>query len=153
MTVIIFRLPFYVDAGVLQEKLERKGVIPKVREPDELEEPSWRETLNFVHRRVKGSWHNIKRGMRIKTTRVPAEGRKRHKHEYFNGDELLLKERADKASEIIDLSKSFVPPSRGMSFGNGVTVFALFPYVFASVVVDPDEKQRALQIIERYIRD
>lgn len=143
MTVFVFYTKFR-DAGELTKRLIELGVVPKCMEPEEAAEPSWRETTDFVHVRVAGSWKNLARAKKVKATREPEERGKPHVHRYLdeNGAELLV-ERAVERSEVINMTRL---PLEHASFGNGVTVIdGAMPIAF--VVVDPKLKERMMKVI------
>lgn len=159
MTVFIFYTD-YNDIDKLMTELTSRGVIPKCREPAEREEPSWRETSNYVHIRTAGSWKNLSAaaGKQITTTKeaVQAEGLQAakskgaaHSHKYSAGDQLLLEEEAVQPSEIINYTDLDLGH---MSFGNGLTLIKPFGFgggkSLAILVVDPSLKGLAKTAIE-----
>jgi len=153
MTVFIFQVDRkFKDAGELTDELIRLGAIPKCREPEEIAEPSWRETTNFIHKRIAGSYHNFKKvaGKKIETTREPEEKGQPHVHEYFSEGMLILKEDASELSEVINKAEDLLPEIPQMSFGNGITVIEVTSNVYiAYAVFDPTRKSVAQGVIER----
>jgi len=152
MTVFIFYTDFN-DINKLMTELTSRGVIPKCREPAEMEEPSWRETTDHIHIRRAGSWKNLSEAddEQITTTKeeVQAEGLQAeglHSHKYLAGDQLLLEEEAIKPSEIINYTDLDLGH---MSFGNGLTLIPLGGRSIAILVVDPSLKDKAKTVIEQ----
>lgn len=152
MTVFIFYTNFN-DIDKLMTELTSRGVIPKCREPAEMEEPSWRETTNHVHIRTAGSWKNLSAAAdkQITTTKEAAKSKGAaqaeglHSHKYFAGDQLLLEEEAVQPSEIINYTDLDLGHR---SFGNGLTLIPLGGKSLAILVVDPSLKDRAKTAIE-----
>jgi len=169
MTVFIFEVgKEFKDAGKLTDELIKRGAIPKCREPEELKEPSWRETTNFVHIRTEGSWHNLTKARRLIVTKEPLDvklvnfeiefGRPKpveHIHRYFDstGKHLLTEEVKMKAI-IVHKAEDLLPPDTmpHMSFGNGVTVTEIMPRTYiAFAVFDHNKEKRKLadEVIEQ----
>jgi len=149
MTVIIFKTGLDItDAVDLQNKLVELGLIPKCLEPEESKDPTWRETTNFVHRKISGTWLYPPEIAITKITKEPETEKKPHIHRYFSGNEEVLIESASEPSEIIDVTDEF-PLDIHHSFGNGVYLRKNIDYCLAWVVVDPSNKKLALEVIEQ----
>jgi len=149
MTVFIFYTDFN-DIKELMTELISRGVIPKCREPAEMEEPSWRETTSYVHIRTAGSWKNLSAAAdkQITTTKEVAKAKGVHSHRYFAENQLLLEEEAVQPSEIINYTDL---DFGHRSFGNGLTLIK--PEGFggksiAFLVVDPSLKDLAKTAVE-----
>lgn len=168
MTVFIFEVDKqFRDAGKLTDELIRRGAVPKCREPEELKEPSWRETTNFVHIRIEGSWHNIKYIKKLKITKEPVEPKLidfkvdefgkpepiMHIHRYFNEEgTLLLSEETKMKAIIVNKTEDLLPPETmpHTSFGNGVTVTEIYPRIYiAFAVFDHKKRKLADEVIEQ----
>ena len=147
MAVILFKAGLeFKDAGELQNKLLELGLTPKCLEPEEQKEPSWRETTNFVHRRVDGSWKWTPETPVTRTTKEMIDD-ELHVHKYLSGNRILLVEETSERSDIVDLTDE-LPPDMHLSFGNGVFMARRAGYNFCWVVVDHKLKKQALEVIE-----
>lgn len=148
MTVIIFKTGLDItDAVDLQNKLVELGLIPKCLEPEESKDPTWRETTNFVHRKISGTWLYPPEIAITKITKEPEIGKEPHIHRYFSGNKEVLVESASEPSEIIDITDKF-PLYMHHSFGNGVYFRRYENYGLAWIVVDPSNKKLALEVVE-----
>jgi len=143
MAVFIFEVDRTLrDAGKLMNELIKRGVTPKCMEEQELVDPSWRETTNFVHIKTYGSWHDY----------LEPSQKIMHRHRYLdeNGNILVIEE-TKMESIIVNKCDDLLRKLPHLSFGNGVTVREILDRHFiASLVVDHEIEKRKIadEVIE-----